>query len=441
MNYDMTYNLKFTSTTGYYNYKENGWGTFDFTALAMASGSNNDGQRSLSEELRLQSSYSGPLNYTLGFFYGDDKRSWIENGAIGYLGVDPATGRTDNTATANFYTGETYSGFAQLNWGFAPGFELSGGARYTSEHKTGDLGNTYLIASLANSYLPVGERLVGGFTETNVSPEVTLAWHPAHDVMIYGAFKTGFKSGGFSSPTREPANATLENQKFNEETVRGEEFGIKFSTMSHRLNGDLTAYDYLYKGLQLTAYDAADSSYFTQHAGSARIIGTEFNLTYQLTEKLTLHESVAYNHARYVSFPNSQCYTGQTAAEGCIGGVRSLDDAPLSEAPDWSAQVGATYDVPINSDWTLGLHGDVHYSAGYYVEANDNPYAWQSSYFLFNAGAHLYNIGWDLAVVGRNKTNTIYGVAGSDKPLGPVGQVDGWIGQPLEVLVQFTRHF
>lgn len=441
LNYQVADHLKLTSVSGFYQYQEHGWGVFDYTALAMASGRNDDGQHTVSEELRLQSSFDGPVNFTAGAYYGKDHRSFIQDGTIGYLGLDATTGRTDSTASTSYYTGKTSSAFAQLSWKLTEQFDLTGGARYTRETKTGDLGNVYLHSAIAAGFLPVGKRLNGSVTQDNVSPEVTLAWHPQHDVMLYASYKTGFKSGGFSSPTRYAANATLNNQKFDQEKVRGEEAGAKFSTPDSRLRGDVSVYRYIYDGLQLTAYDGATSSYFTQNAGSAKVTGVETNLSYLVTDELNIHGSVAYNRARYKSFAGSQCFTGQTAAEGCIAAKQDLTGRPLARAPDWSVQGGATYTVPLGSGWSLGFSGDVRYSGGYYVSINDSPYSYQKGFTLFDASARLFNDAWEVSLVGRNLSNQIYGVVGTDKPLGPRGQVDGNIGRPREVLVEVTRHF
>ncbi len=441
MNYNVTDDLKLTSVTGYYEYQETGWGVFDYTALAMASGKNDDGQRSIAQELRLQSSFSSPLNFTVGLFYGNDKRTYHQDGAIGYFGLDANTGRTDTTESDSSFTGKTYSAFGQMIWKFAPEFELSGGARYTREHKTGNMGNVYIHSRFTGAFLAPGNRLIGSFTENNVSPEAMLSWHAAPDVLIYGGYKTGFKSGGFSSPTRYAANATLDNQQFGQEKVRGFEGGLKFQALDRKLSGDVAVYSYIYKGLQLTAYDGSTSSYFTQNAGSANINGVEINLNYRATRELSLRTSLAYNRARYESFPGSQCFTGQTALEGCVGGVQNLSGEPLSRAPDWGIQGGFTYDVPVSGDWNIGLSGDLRYSSGYFISTNNSPYAFQGGYVLADASARVYNEDWELALIGKNLTDKIYGVVGNDKPLGPRGQVSGNIGRPLEVIFQVTRHF
>ena len=214
MNYRVADHLNLTSVTGYYEYNEQQFSNYDQTDMTLASGVNNDEQTSLSEELRLQSSFQGPLNFTIGGFYGHDRRSFHQVGSIGYLGVDPATGNTNLFASIDYYHTDTYSGFGELSWKIIPTVELAGGARYTSETKYGDDGMTYVHPLLLlldpTIAAPVGERFITNFTETNVSPQVTLSWHISPDVMVYGAYKTGFKSGGFSTPAIIPSTATVE---------------------------------------------------------------------------------------------------------------------------------------------------------------------------------------------------------------------------------------
>jgi iron complex outermembrane receptor protein len=452
MNYRLADHLTLTSVTGYYEYNEQQFSNYDETDMALASGVNNDEQTSISEELRLQSSFQGPLNFTIGGFYGHDRRSFHQVGSIGYLGVDPATGNTNLFASIDYYHTDTYSGFGELSWKILPNVELAGGARYTSETKYGDDGMTYVHPLLLlldpTIAAPVGERFITTFTETNVSPQVTLSWHISPDVMVYGAYKTGFKSGGFSTPAIIPSTATVENQRFNQETAKGGELGLKFSQMDRRLTGDFTLYRYTFSGLQLTAFDAATTSYFTQNAASATSEGAEFNLNYQATREFGFHGSVGYSHARFDDFTGSQCWTGQDAAQGCgADGTQNLTGAPLSRAPNLVGLVGATYEHEIYNDYKLALTGDVRYSSGYFLETSDNPYAYQGKYATLDLSARVYNGDWEFAVIGQNLTNTYYAVLGGDKPLSPVAPNGGGsdiianLGRPREITFQITRHF
>jgi outer membrane receptor protein involved in Fe transport len=458
MNYKINPVLTLTSVTGYYEYNEQQFSNYDETVGSLASGVNNDEQTSISEELRLQSSFKGPLNFTLGGFYGHDRRSFHQVGSIGYLGVDPATGNTDLFQSIDYYSTDTYSVFGELNLKLPHNIELAGGARYLSEHKNGNDGMTYvhplLLLLSPTIAAPVGERIIGGFTDDNISPQATLSWHPSSNVMLYGAYKTGFKSGGFSTPAIIPSAATVANQEFAPETAQGGEIGAKFSLLDRRLNGDVTLYHYTYSGLQLTAFDAATTSYFTQNAGSATSQGVEVNLAYQATSALTVHTNIGYNHARYDKFDQSQCWTGQTQAQGCgievtdpatgkmtLEKVQNLTGAPLSRAPDWAATAGFNYDVPLISDYRASLTMDVRYSSGYYLSTNNNPYAHQGDYETLDASVRVYNGKWDFALIGQNLTDTYYAVLAGDKPLGLPGDILASLGKPRQVTLQITRHF
>ena len=441
MNYHLTSDLTVTSVTGYYNMAERQFSNYDYTAFSIASGQNDDYNKTWTQEVRLSSSFDFPLNFTAGFFYQNDKRQFQQSGSIGYVGVDPVTGQTNFSSAEDSYSGETYSGFAELNWKIADNLELAGGARYTLEEKAGDSGNTFVFKSYQASYLAPGRRLIGNIVEHNVSPQATLSWHPTANTMLYAAYKTGFKSGGWSTPTRYSSKATVDNQQFDQEIVRGGEIGLKFAEMDGDLTGDITGYHYIFKGLQLTAYDVPTASYFTTNAGSAAVDGIEINLGYQALRELALRASAGYNHARYDSFPGAQCFTGQTAAEGCVAGVQNLAGQPLSRAPDWSGNLGATYNHPLTQDYVLSLTTDVRFRSKYNVTTTNSPFGWQNGFATWDASARITDDLWEFAVIGRNLTDTVYAVLGGDKPLGPRGQVAGSLGLPRTITLQVSRHF
>lgn len=463
LNYKITPELTLTSVTGYYEYNEQQFSNYDETGFTMASGVNNDEQTSLTEELRLQSSFKGPFNFTLGGFYGHDRRSFHQVGSIGYLGVDPATGNTDLFQSIDYYSTDTYSVFGEGNIKFPHDIELAGGARYTSEHKFGNDGMTYVNPTLnlltgGTIAAPVGERIINAFTNTNVSPQVTLSWHPSTNVMLYGAYKTGFKSGGFSTPALIPFDANAANQTFKPETAEGGEIGAKFSLLDRRLNGDVTLYNYSYYNLQLTQFDAKSTSYFTQNAASATTRGVEVNLAYQATRELSVHTNIGYSHARYDNFPASQCWTGQptttasplytpgmilcnVAVQGVANVAQNLGGQALSRAPDWVVMGGATYERDLVGGYRIGLTADVRYNSGYQLQTNNNPFTIQGDFTTFDASIRVYNDKWEFALIGQNLTDTYYAVLAGDKPLGLPGDTLGALGKPRQVTLQITRRF
>ena len=191
-----------TSVTGYYDQDANTFDWYDAHTFAQVPVAEEELYTSISQEVRLLSNLDGPLNYLIGAFYQDIDQTFNNNAKVQALGADPRStvpkyhwwekrGETD---------GQTISVFAQLMWDITDRWELSAGIRYTDEKKDSSLGHDWihLIAQLAAFGAPAGKRFEDEFTDENWSPEATLAWRPTDELMLYGSYRTGFKSGGMA---------------------------------------------------------------------------------------------------------------------------------------------------------------------------------------------------------------------------------------------------
>jgi outer membrane receptor protein involved in Fe transport len=435
--------VTFTSTTGYFRYDNKYDDSFDYTSLALLIGAAKERVETISQELRAGSAFDGPLNFTVGAYYEHLDRQQLQDVIIAPLPVDPATGRYDTAEVLYKVGGDTYSVFGQLNWAILPQLELAGGARYTRETRDGDLGNIY-VNPFRVGQKPAGVRLIGKINDDNVSPEVTLTWHPRPDATLYAAYKTGFLSSGFSNPTNLSAAATIDSLTFQSVKAKGGEIGAKGSFLDARLELDATAYLYDYEGLQLTSFDPTTFTYTTKNAAAARVTGAEVQAQFTATSVLSLRGSVAYNHGRYQSFPNAQCYAGQTAAQGCVAGVQDLSDERLGATPDFSASLGATYSRPVTERWNGALNLDVNYSGKYNHSAgasNFRPDSIQGNFVLLNANLRLYSDAFELALIGRNLTDRKYIIVSADAPGSAPGTVYGRFSRPREIILQSTFRF
>jgi iron complex outermembrane receptor protein len=462
MNYRLSDAVTLTSVTGYYRYHHKVWSDFDSTRFATSAVYTNDKFRSYSEELRLSTSFEGRLNFSGGLFYQNEQRNFNNAVRLGYLPPDPATGTYDQFRTGQVFTGKTYSAFGELNFKLADNVELAGGLRYSHEVKSGDIVQTFVAPAVVASAAPQGQHIAGKFSENNVSPQVTLSWHPAADVLVYAAYKEGFKSGGFSGPGIVPRTGTPQNQQFGAETVRGGEIGLKAANLIPGLSGDLTIFNYNQYGLQLTAQNIVTTTYFTQNAAGARVRGAELNLRYRVVPEVTLNASVGYNKTRFTDFKGAQCWNGQPKSTNgvtptnpadpllpyaggrlCTNGVQDLSGSPLPLSADLTAIYGVTWEHQIGSSgqWSLQLTAEGHYSSKYYTAVNENPFGLQKPFQFFNLSGRLHSDTWDLALIGKNVTNTIYGVSGTEPTLAAPGQTVIYVGQPREIVLQLTRKF
>ncbi|QKR98383.1 TonB-dependent receptor [Sphingomonas sp. CL5.1] len=399
--------LKLTSLTGYYlsymRFVTNASVADSTVPAFIFGGSQRFRDREISQELRLASSFDEPFNFLLGAYYQDADLQFSN-----YVLRNALAPTVIGVKQPVFQDGTAYSFFAQAMINITPTLELSGGGRYSHEKKGYRLydaaGNRRATASNGKSW-------------DNFSPEVTLTYRPSHDLTIYGAYKTGFLSGGFAVSS---GDLTLD-RSFNQQTVHGFEGGIKVRSPDGRLRGSLIGYHYTHPGLQVTANIIDPVRGVDQrivNAGKATNKGFELEGSFQATEQLSLHAAFAYNHGRYNRLITT-CYSGQSIAMGCnlnpnAAGVftaQDLSGQQMVRAPDVVAQGGISYTVPLGSNGdTLNLSADGNYSSSYFAAPSNKPQSRQGAYATLDLGAMYTNEGkgFSIGVLGRNLTNKYY---------------------------------
>jgi iron complex outermembrane receptor protein len=441
--------IALTSVTGYYGYDYVTQGNADAVSYSYFWNYSNEQNSSFYQEFRATSAFDGILNFAAGGHYEKNRRTLFVGGINGSQPRDPATGRYHTYDNQQNNRSEAWSAFGQLVLDITPKLELAGGARYTKQHNELNSYTTYRNP-VVTTISPVGRVIAGDKNQDNISPEATLTWRPTRDLTIYGAYKTGFLAGGFSNPGILSAVATINSLSFDEETVEGFELGVKGSLLNGRLNGSLTGYRYIYKGLPLTsliALNATAVTYVTQNAANTKVQGIEAEGSYRGPGGITLRASASYNDAKFDSFDRAQCWTGQTLAQGCLvdpvtrGTYQDLSGRQVYRSPKWIATAGALKTFSLSDTLEATLNADVRYSAGYFTGVNLNPYSYQDEYLLVNAGIRLATRdGWAVSAIGRNLTNSRYGTLGIDKP-GGVGEVFTVAGEPRAVVLQLETKF
>jgi outer membrane receptor protein involved in Fe transport len=442
-----------TSVTGGYYLDSQGFDNYDGTIYARLAGWTGEKSKAFSEELRLATSFDMPVNFTVGAFYEWQKRN---SGGVGGAGVNTPDANGiyalwNRSETAH---GQTYSAFAQADWKITDQLDLSGGVRYTKEKKHGSVVNSYVNQAqlLAPGFpassilIPQGVVLRPQRTDENWSPEATLTYKPTTDLMVYLAYRTGFKSGGISATSVLSAASTEQNLEFRPEKARGGEIGMKGQLLNRRLTLIGAVYRYTFSDLQQTAFNAGPPASFTiTNAGASRTTGFELEGSFRATDALTVSSAIAYNDGKYVRYSGAPCYAGQTAALGCIAGQQDLAGAQLPYNPKWSGNIGFRYNLPITDAMKLGFDGSATYNGKFWANTTNNPLARQDDYIRVDGGVHFFrdDDGWEVALIGRNLTNVRYAVYATDKPGGPSagGQILGVVNRPREILLQGTIRF
>ncbi len=469
INYALTDTLKLTSISGYYkvhltnlgnytsNYQETGvlpkqiLASFNFLDL-----------RELTEELRLTTTFEGPVNFLIGGLYQD---SHGVNGSVTYRNAFSPAFVNNYRLVQN---GTAASVYAQAQIKLLPTLELSGGGRYSYERKK------LPVFSTSTAFDPRTLREIDGINRDvsfrNLSPEATLSWRPTSRLTAYGSYKEGFLSGGYNSvtpilvsqvPGANGRYATLQNPTYKQQTIQGYEAGLKAALFDNTLRLNLAAYNYKTKGLQVSV-TVMGTQQELRNAGSVRTRGVEGDFTYRTPLRgLTLNGAFNYNDGHYIDYQAS-CYRGESSAicfnqlnrvTGRVALLQDLSGARLVRAPRWTGNLGFNFETPVGGGLKIGLSGNGSHSDGYFTDVVNAPGGYQKGYELYDASIRLAttNDRYELALIGRNLSDKYYFVRSTDIPFtgsapgaslnGTLADTGAYVSRGREIFLRLTVGF
>ena len=444
-----------------YNYK----GEFQSGPEANVWATEDTEFKAASFELRVQSRFGGPVEVIGGFYYQNTKR--VLEQYVAMLGLyDSTTPRPHSHVAYDIDSesdGKTLSVYGELIWNITPELQLTAGARYIDEEKDSFHYHPHVLAPFAVSYTqydPLDPQTIVTANQKfdDLTPEITLTWMPQDHVSLYVAYKSAYKSGGFSNSGNNSALSPDPSQdfQFEPETVKGLEAGIKGSSFTNQLNFGINAYYYEYDDMQVEFFNPVLVALQAFNAGEAKVKGIEFALDYRPRRlpSLSLYGHANYNRARYGEFLGP-CYAGQSAAAGCSergsGGalLQNLEGKPTALAPDWTGTIGASYDFQAANDLNVGVNLDLKYSGDYYAAANASPATKVGSYVTVDASVRVASLGagWEVAVIGNNLTNELFLTGAMEGPFtgsapgsenGVIADQFGFANHPRTVRLQLT---
>ncbi|MGE0667142.1 MAG: TonB-dependent receptor [Sphingomonadales bacterium] len=448
-----------SSVTGYYYFNTSYFDNYDFSGSGQVFAGEFTRYAAFSEELRATTTFDGPFNLLAGVYYQNTSLKFSNASRIAPLPPDPRNGKWHSWERPTKTSGETWSLFGEATIDVTDQLELAGGARWTRETKNSSMYNDFVHAFIAPLFLPEGVAITDNFKDNNVSPQVTLTWRPTDNMTFYGAYKTGYKSGGFSNGYTLVAGSTAADADFDSEKVDGGEIGAKMTLFDNSLRLNLAGYRYTFKNLQVNVFDAATTSFKVQNAAAARTTGIDFDFVWapEAVDGLTLRGAYNYNKANYTEFFGA-CYAGQTPAQGCTerlnNGIPTSQDmagVPLIFAPRHSGNVGFTWDFALSDRFRMSLASDLRFTSAYEAEGLNRPDGRQKGFVTLDATLTFYDEGrWELAVIGQNLTNKYYSVGGGDRPLtgsgtgtinGVPADLSATLGLPRSLGLQLTVHF
>lgn len=416
-------------------------------------------QRQFSQEVRLGSTGKNRVDWTVGAYYFWQTIRGYGASAYGSAAPNwnlPTVNPVISNAALNGFEANSYSEpvtksyalFGQANWNITDRLSLTGGLRYTHENKTGvyrqywvagtDLSTLAPAAAAAatairNQFNPQVSYAVS-LKDNSVSGLATLSWKATQDILLYGSYSRGNKSGGLNL-TNIPSNVVGASAAVRPEKVDNFELGLKSQFLDRSLTFNAAAFWTEVSDYQ-TAITEQNSSGtgFVQYISNipkVRSRGVEGDLTYAPSKWVSLTASGSYVEATYRNYTNApQAPENNPAVSGAF---QNLTGAQLAGVPKFTYTLGADVAQPIGGGAVeVYGHADFSHRSSFNTSSSNSRYAQVPGYGLLNAriGVRTADGRWDFSVWARNLTDTNYFQALN---VAVTGAVNGTIGDPRTV--------
>ena len=379
---------------------------------------------SYSQELRLESTGKGWLQYVAGLYYShghlfsDSYASLFNSATFGTAGAPVTSAATPiGTDRQLTQTDQTRSAFAQVTVRPLEGLSVAGGLRYTSVKKdatrraragigaadASDSGFVELDAATQAKIFVLSAQSNAPFatpdtTYSKLLPSASLTYAFTPRITGYATYSKGFKAGGYSD-SNTPA-------QFDSENVDAYEIGLKGSLFDRAifftLDGFYEDYSNLQQALSLIGPSGALIT-TVGNAASSTSKGVEASVTVRITPNLTLNGSASYIRSQFNSYPGAACTILQIAVVGarCI---QDVSNRPTPFAPRLSGSEGLSWTLPVRGDQVLRVEPNLFYSSSYYLAPTDDELTRQKSYVQtdFRLGYGPADHRWEVAVIGKN---------------------------------------
>jgi len=317
----------------------------------------------------------------------------------------------------NRQTTTNYAVFGNASIPVGDALTLELGGRYTHEKKS-----FFQAANrvYANAPLLFGtpsytlEKSWNAFT-----PRVSLSYKLRPDILAYGSWSRGFRSGGFNGrPT-----SLEEVSSYNPERLEAFEVGLK-AQFGGIVTLNLAAFRNNYTDQQLLISTVSQTTGLivvrTENAGKSRIQGIELEAGVKVSPRFRLDGSLGLLDAKYLKYTS------------VIAGIPTdVSSRTPKQSPDITASIGASYTLPLGEDMDATFRADASYRSASYIDVENTPELRAPDHAILNLSTtvRLPVDGLSLRLAVDNVTNERVPVAGYDARAS-FGFLEGFFNEP-----------
>lgn len=369
--------------------------------------------RQLTQELQLKSRPGSAISWILGLYYMDALASIdptsITGEAVTRNGIDSL-----NLVARQGITSKAVYGQATFPLGSEKD-HLTLGMRYTSDRVHG-AGDQYVIDSATGERNFIAEHIDDVSKFDQVTYKIAFDHKLADEIIAYGWYSRGFKSGTYNL-------LPLELPALNPEKVDAFEIGMKAALLDERLRINLAAFHNNVSDPQVQIVKNVGGVATNQYVNAerARSRGVDFSVRFSPSPGLALRMTGQYLDSRFLRFrnapfnaPNFAPPYGVTTTSGDASGNQTPN------SPHTKLNAGFTYRFDAGPA-ELTVDGNLAYRGSFKWEPDN--FITEPALTLLNASvtAEPENMpGWSLRVWGNNLTNQKY-LGNMLTQSGPVG--------------------
>jgi len=368
-------------------------------------------QEQFSQEIRLVSTGEGALEWIAGVAYFEEDieqlnifRRVLCTDAMGnfngtYLGqadcrdgnAAGATNLSYNAArirSPSIYV-KSLAVYGEATYHFTDRLSGTAGLRYSDEEKDWDI-------YFKNFTTLPEDGFAGENTHSwdSLTPKLAIKYALSENVMAFGSYTEGFKSGGFN------ATSTAEfGQIIDQEESQQYEIGFKSDFADGRARVNVAAFFNQYEGLQLRLACVEDgtgncaSSQMLGNASGAEITGVEVEFSVLAAEGFVISGFVSYLDAVFTDF--------------VLSPTDDRTGNKLPRAPEWQYNIVGSYSTQVSDSAEIGITASYHWTDSEFFRSNNTGLDENQSNDGVNARFTYRNLdsNWEVALYGTNLTD------------------------------------
>jgi len=336
-------------------------------------------------------------------------------GAPGRVGPTPASSSPAVSLLTHITQArEAWSLFTQNDLALTERLTLTLGGRYTSETIEGRGYGQHIYADGTRAFnnrsglgLAIGENVID---DDHLTANAALRYSLSDSAMVYAAYNSGYKSGGFNGEVQNNATHFQDEGLFGAETVDAFETGLKWR-LGDTLSIDAAGFwqDYTDPQARIFVFfplpgGGSITSNSLANLDSARAYGADLSVDWRPAEGVSI--------AAGLVLLDTEISQGSDASGSA--NAATFDGKPMPFAPEVSGTLAYRQEWPLAADRRVSLELSGKAESGYFLDAEGRQDRRQSAYGVIDGALRYYldGQGLEFALWGRNPTDTDYAVSG-----------------------------